>query len=306
MKKKILIVSIIIIIVIVSIILIIPKNKSNDEINYKDTKVSKQTIVNTITSSGEVTSDDETKYLNTYRYFSTIYYDIGSYVKKGSKIVKYTNGTYFKAPCNLVITSYNVPDSKEKIRSNNYVSYKCMDTLKMSITIDESDINKVSVNQSATITLNYDESKNYDGKVTSINQIGNYSSSGTKYTAVIEFENDGNIKLGMSGSVSIEVESATDVIAVPIEAVQTKGNEKYVMVVNNNEVSNVVITTGISNSAYVEVKTGLDGSETVRMIDNDSSSNNKMFNMNGNFDFKDMERPNNDMKPSSNEGQRQR
>lgn len=176
----------------------------------------------------------------------------------------------------------------------------------MSITIDESDINKVSVNQSATITLNYDESKNYDGKVTSINQIGNYSSSGTKYTAVIEFENDGNIKLGMSGSVSIEVESATDVIAVPIEAVQTKGNEKYVMVVNNNEVSNVVITTGISNSAYVEVKTGLDGSETVRMIDNDSSSNNKMFNMNGNFDFKDMERPNNDMKPSSNEGQRQR
>ena len=70
---------------------------------------------------------------------------------KGSKIVKYTNGTYLKAPYDLVITSYNVPDSKEKVRSNNYVSYKSLSSLKMELSIDESDINKVKENQEVTI-----------------------------------------------------------------------------------------------------------------------------------------------------------
>lgn len=70
---------------------------------------------------------------------------------KGSKIVKYTNGIYYKAPCDLVITSYNVPDSKEKIKSNNYVEYKSLKDLKMTISIDESDINKVKENHEVTI-----------------------------------------------------------------------------------------------------------------------------------------------------------
>ena len=104
----------------------------------------------------------------------------------------------------------------------------------MELSIDEEDINKVSINQNVTITLNYDETKSYTGKITNINQIGNYSSSGTSYTAIVEFKNDGNIKLGMSSSVSIEIEKAENVIAIPIEAVQTRGNEKYVLVVGDD------------------------------------------------------------------------
>lgn len=305
MKKKILIV-VSIIIAVVIIVLLLPRKEEEDSTKYKDSKVSTQTITNTLTSAGEVTSDTVTKYLNTNRYFSKIYYEVGDFVKKGSKIVKYTNGTYLKAPYDLVITSYNVPDSKEKVRSNNYVSYKSLSSLKMELSIDESDINKVSVNQNVTITLNYDETKTYTGKITSINQIGNYSSSGTKYTAIVEFKNDGNVKLGMSGSVSIEVEKAESVIAIPIEAVQTRGNEKYVLVVgDDNETSEAIITTGISNSAYVEVKSGLNGDETIRMISTDTSSNNRSFNKeNRDFDFGDMERPNGNFKPNDSNGGR--
>ncbi len=306
MKKKIIILLSIILVLTLAILLLIPKKESETETKYKDVKVSTQTITNTLTSSGEVTSDTVTKYLNTYKYFSTIYYEVGDYVKKGSKIVKYTNGTYFKAPCDLVVTNYNVPDSKEKIKSNNYVEYKCLNDLKMNISIDESDINSVKENQEVTITLNYDETKTYKGKITYINNIGTYSSSGTKYTAEISFTNDGNIKLGMSGSTSIEIEKSENVIAVPIEAVQTRGTEKYVLVVDsNNETTEAIITTGISNSAYVEVKSGLNGDETIRMISTSSDDNNMFNRGNKNFDFGDMERPSKDFKPNDNGGRKE-
>lgn len=305
MKKKIIILLSIIIVLILAILLLIPKKKSETETKYNDVKVSTQTITNTLTSTGEVTSDTVIEYLNTYKYFSAIYYEVGDYVKKGSTIVKYTNGTYYKAPCDLVITSYNVPDSKEKIKSNNYIEYKGLTDLKMSISIDESDINKIKNNQTVTITLNYDETKTYEGKITYINNIGSYSSSGTKYTAEVSFTNDGNIKLGMSCSASIEIEKSENVIAVPIEAVQTRGTEKYVLVVDsNNETTEAIITTGISNSAYVEVKSGLSGDETIRMISTSSEDTNMFNRGNRNFDFGDMERPSGDFKPNDNGGRR--
>lgn len=38
------------------------------------------------------------------------------------KIVKYTNGTYYKALYNLVLTDYSVPE-EERIRDNHYLEY---------------------------------------------------------------------------------------------------------------------------------------------------------------------------------------
>ena len=293
MKKKIILIILILICFGIVLFLALKEDKTEDETTYKDVKVSKTTIENTITSSGEVTSDTTTIELNTYRYFSKMYYEVGDYVKKGEKIIKYTNGTYYKAPYDLVITGYNLPGSKEKIRSNNYLEVKKVSTLKMTLDIDETEINKVSVGNEVKISLNAFEDKEYTGKITFINQTGNYSNSGTKYTATVEFDNDGNIKLGMSGTASVTVEKAENVIAVPIEAVMSNGNKKYVVVVDGNSTNEVEIETGISSSAYVEVKSGLTGEETIRMIETESSNNsfgrnNRDF---GNMDFSDMKEP---------------
>lgn len=282
MKKKI-IICITLVIVIALVILLFVKGGSEEstEVEYRDVLVSKMTIENSLSSSGEVYNDNVTKSLNTDRYFEKIYYSSGDYVKKGAKIIKYTNGTYYKAPYNLVLIDYNVPDEDEKVRSNHSITFRRVSSLKMELSIDETDISKVSVNDEVIISLNAFDDKTFTGKIADINQIGSYSSSGTKYTAIVTFKNDGNVKLGMSGSASILVEKAEDVIAVPIEAVQTKGNEKYVLVVNSDgSTSEVIIETGISNDAYVEVKSGLEGSETIRMISTSDSSASAFGNMN--------------------------
>lgn len=269
-KKKIIILSIILIVIVVALVFIlIGKESSSEESSttYKDVAVSKMTIKNTLTSSGEVTSDVVEIELNTYRKFKEIYFSAGSYIASGTKILKYTNGKYYVAPYDLVLVSYNLPESGSSITSMNNLQIKKINSLKMTLSIDESDISKVAVGQKVDITLNAFEDKTYTGTITFINQVGTYSSSGTKYTATVEFTNDGNIKLGMSGSVSITVEEAKDVIAVPIEAIQTENDKKYVVVVDGDNTSTVTVEAGISNDAYVEIKSGLDGTETVRMIE---------------------------------------
>lgn len=304
MKKKIVLIILILICFAIVLFLALKEDKQEETNSYKDVKVSTMTIENTITSSGQVTNDNITIELNTYRYFSKMYYEEGDYVKKGEKIIKYTNGTYYKAPYDLVITGYNLPDSKERIRSNHYLQVKKLSTLKMSLEIDETQINKVSVGNTVKINLNAFEDKEYTGKITFINQIGNYSNNSTKYTATLEFENDGNIKLGMSGTTQITIETAENVIAIPIEAVMSNGNKKYVVVVDENGTSEVEIETGISSSAYVEVKSGLTGNETIRMIETTSNSNNTRGRGNMNFDnmdfdnmdFSDMKEPPNNQR----------
>ena len=277
-RKKIIILGIILLVVIGLIIIILVQKGSTDTestTTYKDVKVSTMTIENTLTSSGEVTSDTKTIELNTSRKYKEIYYSEGSYVSAGKKILKYTNGRYYTAPYNLILVSYTLPDSGDRITSMHNLQIKKINTLKMTLSIDETEIDKVKTGQSVNITLNAYEDKTYTGKITFINQIGTYSSSGTKYTATVEFTNDGNVKLGMSGSVSITVEKAENVLAVPIEAIQTENDKKYVVVVEDNETKNITVETGISNAAYVEIKSGLEGTETVRMIETTTSNSNK-------------------------------
>lgn len=283
MKKKIIILIIILLVVAGGIVYYITSKESTttEETTYKDVSVSKMDLENTLTSSGEVTSETIEIELNTYRYFKTLYFEEGEYISKGTKILKYTNGTYYKAPYDLVLVGYSLPDEKKRITSKHYLQVKKVNDLEMSLSIDESEIDKVSVGQKVNITMNAFEDKIYEGEITFINQIGTYSSSGTKYSATLEFENDGDIKIGMGGNISIVLESSKDAIVVPIEAIQTKDNKKYVVVVkSDNTTEEVDVETGISNAAYVEIKSGLKEDETVRMIETTttSTSSSRRFN----------------------------
>lgn len=187
-------------------------------------------------------------------------------VKKGENILKYSNGTYLTAPYDLVISSYSVPETGNKATTSNYIEVQELDNLVVSLSISESEISNISLDQEVQITLTADTSKTYTGKITKIDSIGTYSSSGTTFAVEVSLENDGNIKIGMSVSCTINIEELTDVIAVPINGVQVNGNRKYVLVVKDGKTEEVDIETGLSNDEYVEVKSGLTGGETIQVI----------------------------------------
>ena len=103
----------------------------------------------------------------------------------------------------------------------------------MNLSVSEKDINKVEIGDSVKITMTA-SSDVINGFITSVSEVGSYSSSGSYFTAVVTFDNNGKQKIGMSATYEIIIESAENVIAVPVEAIQTSDEGKYVIVVKED------------------------------------------------------------------------
>ena len=240
---------------------------SSTNTTIEDVKVEKQTITKTLTSSGEIAaSSTENLSLSTTYYFDSVCVEEDDIVKKGAKLVKYTNGKYLVAPYDLVVTKINVPDTNTIASTKNYISVSNMENLVVSINVSESEISNINVGQEVDITLTADSSKKYTGKITKIGAVGTYSSSGSTFPITVSIENDGNIKIGMSVSCTINIEELEDVLAVPVNAVQINGDRRYVLVVDGDTTKEVDVTTGLSDSNYVQIKSGVEEGQTVRVV----------------------------------------
>ncbi len=250
-------------------------NQETTITNISEITVETQTIKKTLTSSGQISSASTEKLeLDTSKYFETMCVEEDDIVYEGENILEYTDGTYLTAEYDCVINSFNVPETESICTSSNYVEVQTMEELNMTLSISETEISSVEIGQEVEITLTADESKTYTGEITKIDAVGTYSSSGTTFSAIVTFENDGNIKIGMSASCEVILEEAEDVIAVPIAAVQITDDSRYVIVVNENgETENVEVETGISDDTYVEITSGLNGGETIQLIETTTISN---------------------------------
>ena len=121
-------------------------------------------------------------------------------VEKGANLLKYTNGTYLTAPYDCSVTELNLPEKEGKIMNSHYVEISSNNVLSVTINVDETNINKINIGQEAKIKVATLE-KEYTGYVTNIAS----TASNGKFKIKIEFENDGNIKLGMTANIEMEV-----------------------------------------------------------------------------------------------------
>lgn len=290
-KNPIVIAIIVLTIVLIAIIyLYVNPSQSSNSSNLNlttdsDTNESKaviQTIENTLSNSGQISSGlDEKLYLHASYYFGEILVEENVYIKEGTNIIKYTNGTYLTAPYDCVMVSNNLPAESEICTTSHYIEIKSIETLCMNLSVSETDINKIEIGDTVNITITASNEK-IEGYITSISEVGTYSSSGSYFTAVVGFENNGNLKIGMSATCEIIIEKAENVIAVPLEAIQTLDDGSYVIVVNKDgSTSQTKVETGISNDAYIEIKSGISEGTTVQMSEESNSSS---FNMRGGFD----------------------
>lgn len=259
-------------------------DSSSTSTTVEEKQVGTRSITKTLTSSGEIQAASTEKLnLTTTKYFEIMCVEEEDTVAEGENILKYTDGTYLVAPYNCVISSYSVPTSGSICTSSNYIEISNLKELQISLSINENEISNISVDKEVSITLSADTSKTYTGKVSKISSVGTYQSSGSTFEVNVNFENDGNAKIGMSVSCEINIAELEDVIAVPINAVQENGNKKYVIVIENGEEKEVEIQTGLADDEYVQVTSGLEGGETIKVVTitkqntirNSNSSNSK-------------------------------
>ena len=200
MKKKILLIIFVIILIIGSFFIgrQVGLNTEDDktQIITREETVSNHDIKKTLTTSGTVEAKTTEKLsLDETKYFKTMCVESDDTVKSGENILEYTDGSYLTAPYNCVVTSLEIPETENICTSSNFIEISNLDTLITTISISENEINSVAVGQEVEITLTADENKTYTGKISKLDSVGSYQTSGTTFSAEVEFENDDTVKL---------------------------------------------------------------------------------------------------------------
>lgn len=272
MKKKILLILLIVILMSGSFVIGrqvgLNTEESKTSIVTRQEDVISYDIKKTLTSSGQVQSKTTEKLeLNTYRYFEAMCVEDDDTVKAGENLLEYTNGTYLTVPYDCVIISHSVPETGNKCTDSNYIEISNLNTLVTTISINENEINSIALDQAVEITLTADEKKTYTGKVTKIDSVGTYASSGTTFSSTIEFENDGNVKLGMNVSCTLILKEEKQVTCVPIDAVleNSEGKEYVNKVKEDGTIEETIVETGIADENYVQILSGLELNEKVQI-----------------------------------------
>ena len=95
--------------------------------------------------------------------------------------------------------------------------------LLFTISVDELDITSIKEGQTVTVTADATPNVTYTGTVTNVSLIGTSSNGVTTYPVEVTIDEPGSLLPGMNVDASIVVDSAEDVLAVPVSAVQRGG-----------------------------------------------------------------------------------
>jgi macrolide-specific efflux system membrane fusion protein len=140
-----------------------------------------------------------------------------------------------------------------------------LDNFQAVITVAESDISAVQVGQKAVITFDALTDLTLTGKVKSVDYTGSNSQGVVSYEVVVRADtSNASVRGGMTVSVSIITDVATDVLAVPSSAVKSSSSGSYVQVLENGQPTDVSVEVGMTTDSYVEILSGLtEGQEII-------------------------------------------
>ena len=168
---------------------------------------------------------------------------------------------------------YSVDHSSEAATA--VVTLSTDEKMSVTISVDESDILSLELGQTVTVSVSSVSENSFEGTLTEINRTS--SSSGT-YSAVIEIAKTEGMLSGMTASVSVRIEGVDDAILIPIEALHKTSDGAYVYTSYNEELQEyggkVDVVTGLENSTYVEIKSGLSVGDTVYYTEQQSGFGN--------------------------------
>ncbi|QQZ08624.1 efflux RND transporter periplasmic adaptor subunit [Heyndrickxia vini] len=221
-------------------------------------------------------------------------------VTKGDELITFTDGSDpIVAPITGTITSLDVA-SGDKTSDGQVIAhitnYKKLET---TIKIDELDISDIKVGQSAEITASAFPDETFKGKVTNVAKEGEATNGVSTFDVTVNINEPKKLKVGMSTEANILTASKGNALYIPVEAVHSNGDKKYVVIPQtdnqdqeHSSSSRVEIKTGIHNDTYIEVTNGLSKGQQVELpaiVKSSSTTNEKMRGMgeggmmNGNF-----------------------
>jgi HlyD family secretion protein len=137
----------------------------------------------------------------------------------------------------------------------------------LNMKIDELDIAVLAIGQPAEITIDALPDLNLIGTVIDIDDQGIIGQSSSAYTVKIDVPDESVLRLGLTSRAVIIAEKHDNIVKLPLAALQESGGEQYVYVGSPVSALDLgekrLVTIGISDGEYVEITSGLSGTETV-------------------------------------------
>jgi HlyD family secretion protein len=205
--------------------------------------------------------------------------------------------TTIKAPMTGIISSLSVEKGERVVGTIQMTGTEMMrisnlNNMEMQVDVSENDIPKVKMGDIADIEVDAYIGKKFKGIVSEMaNSASNISKTGTQvatdqvtnfivkiqidpasYAALTQSGNKYPFRPGMSGSVEIYTNRVENVVAVPIQAVTVREKEnkaknsslseeldieEVVFVMDADTARKVVVTTGLQDDRFIEVKSGI-------------------------------------------------
>ncbi|NRD79255.1 efflux RND transporter periplasmic adaptor subunit [Bacillus sp. BRMEA1] len=219
----------------------------------------------------------------------------GQSVKKGDVLITFTDGSDpITAPADGTITAVNV-QAGERVQIAQAVAHLTnYNDLQTVASIDELDIPKVKVGQTATIKVNALPDQTFTGAVTAIANEGTSTNGVSTFDVTVHINNPTGLKVGMSTEASILTANKDNALFVPVDAIHSMNGKKFVILADQNQnnqnsqsnnqgnpwsSSRVMVQTGLANDDYVEITQGLSEGQTVRLpnlVINSNSANSRL------------------------------
>ncbi|MBP2636648.1 MAG: efflux transporter, family, subunit [Firmicutes bacterium] len=148
------------------------------------------------------------------------------------------------------------------------------------VKVDETDIGKIKVGQSATFTVDAYQNRTFAGKVTKIGEIStsttstsssstssstSSSSSSSSSNSVVYYyvtlsveDPEKLLKTEMTARVNIKIDEKDNALLIPLAALKTTTSGQYVMVQRDDgKTENIPVETGLTSNDKVEIISGL-------------------------------------------------
>ena len=183
-----------------------------------------------------------------------------------NQLDKYT----IKSPISGTIVDKNYKAGETTEANKTLCSIYDLSYLTMTLSVDELDISNISVGQTVELTADAVSGNKYEGTVTKVSVAGTSSNGVATYPVTIRIDEAEGLRPGMTMDATIVLQSASDVLAIPANALQ-RGNTVLVTkdspsAVNGTEPRNeaakeqfvsVEVSVGASDDEYVEITSGL-------------------------------------------------
>ena len=192
---------------------------------------------------------------------------------------KSLNDTKVVAEIGGVIGSMNISEGSTVNTGSAAMTIVSMDKIKVAFNVSEDAINRVSVGSKAYVTIS---SVSDDPIEVSVSNVSPSADSQTKlYTVEAYIDNPtGEIKPGMFASVKLVLDKKDNTISVPLNTVIEKNGEKYVYVVDSENIAHKKnVETGLKNDEYIEITSGVDMGDVVVTKGQDFLSDGSLVNI---------------------------